>query len=483
MLRLPKATWELWWIKTGVERRSILSIDSADISIKGGIFVNSQEMKRADIFIKDGLVDSIESDESNRSAARVIDATGKFVLPGIIDAHLHPVYADRIDTLSRAAAHGGITTLIPFIGAIKAWGKTGGLLDAVKDFIAEGEENSIVDFGIHCSLCHDDLETITTMLPEIVKLGAISFKGFMAFSKRGMMLTDDEHMKVMEIIAQNGGLYAVHAENGTVLDFLQERLISQGHHGPEFYGPSQPNIAEADAVFRILSLAQVIQCPIYLVHLSAYESLEVVRLFKKWGEPRLFTETCTHYLTLTDEEMKKRGSLAKVGPPLRKERDVEEMWQAVAEGLIDVIGSDTAGHLIEAKEPVNEQVFKAPSGIPGQEEMFVVTYDEGINKGRITLPRLVQLVCENPARIFGIYPQKGVLQKGSDADVVIFDPGAAHTISAEDLHLKVDYSMYEGRKCVGAPTLVMQRGNILMENGELKASAGQGKYLPGKILN
>jgi dihydropyrimidinase len=460
-----------------------LSADTADIAIKGGIFVNSQEMKRADIFIKNGLVDSIESGESIRSAAKVIDATGKFVLPGIIDAHLHPVYADRIDTLSQAAAHGGITTLIPFIGAIKAWGKTGGLLDAVKDFIAEGEKNSIVDFGIHCSLCHDDLETITTMLPKIVELGAISFKGFMAFSKRGMMLNDDEHMKVMEIIAQNGALYAVHAENGMVLDYLQERFISQGHHGPEFYGPSQPNITEADAVFRILSLAQVIQCPIYLVHLSAYESLEVVRLFKKWGEPRLFTETCTHYLTLTDDEMKRRGSLAKVGPPLRKQRDVEEMWQAVAEGLIDVIGSDTAGHLIEAKEPLNEQVFKAPSGIPGQEEMFTVTYDEGINKGRITLPRLVQLLCENPARIFGLYPQKGVLQKGSDADVVILDPGAAHIIRAEDLHLKVDYSMYEGRKCLGAPTLVMQRGNILMEDGELKASAGQGKYLPGKILN
>ena len=458
-----------------------MSTDIADIAVKGGVLVNSQGLEQSDIFIKDGVVDSFETGKSKRSADKIIDAAGKFVFPGIIDAHMHPVYADRIDTLSQAAVHGGITTLIPFIGAIKAWGKTGDLFDAVNDFIAEGEQNSIVDFGIHCSLCHDDLETIDTVLPKIVERGAISFKGFMAFSKRGMKLEDDEHMKLMELIAKNGALYAVHAENGTVVDYLQDRFIAQGNHGPEFYAPSQPNIAEADAVFRILSLAQVIECPMYLVHLSAYESLEVVRLFKKWGAPTLYTETCTHYLTLTDEEMKKRGSLAKVGPPLRMKRDVEEMWQAVSDGLIDVIGSDTAGHLIKAKEPLMEQVFKAPSGIPGQEEMFTITYDEGINKGRITLPRLVELFCENPARIFGLYPQKGVIQKGADADIVIFDPTAPHTIRAKNLHLKVDYSMYEGRKCLGAPALVMQRGKILMEKGELKIDPGRGRYLPGNL--
>ena len=458
-----------------------MSANNADIAVTGGVLVNSQGIKRADIFIKNGQMDTIEPTGSDRSASKRIDATGKFVLPGIIDAHLHPVYADRIDTLSRAAAFGGITTLIPFIGAIKAWGKEGTLFDAVKGIIAEGEKSSYLDFAIHCSLCHDDLKTVTSVLPKVIELGVISFKGFMAFAKRGMKLEDDEHMQIMEIIAQNGGLYAVHAENGTLVDYLQDRFITQGNVGPEYYGPSQPNIAEAEAVFRILSLAQVIKCPMYLVHLSARESLDVVKLFKKWGELKFYTETCTHYLTLTDAEMKQRGSLAKVGPPLREQEDIEAMWQAVDQGLIDVIGSDAAGHRVEAKEPLMDEVFKAPSGVPGQEEMFMVTYDEGVNKGRTTLPKLVKLMCENPAKIFGLYPRKGTLQPGSDADVVIFDPTVPHRFKATNLHTKVDYSMYEGRECLGVPITVMQRGNILIEDGKFVGEPGQSQYLPGKI--
>ena len=453
----------------------------ADIALKGGVLVDGKEMKRGDIFIKDGLVDSIDRSESSRSAQRVIDATGKFILPGIIDAHLHPVYADRIDTLSQSAAFGGITTLIPFIGAVKAWGKTGGLFDAVKDFIEEGQRTSVVDFGIHCTLMRDDMETVDTVIPKLVELGVVSFKAFMAFSKRGMMLKDEELLKVMEIIAKNQALFAVHAESGTIVDYLEDKFISQKNIGPEFYPPSHPNMAETEAVFRIITLARMMKCPLYLPHLSAWEALEVVRLFKGWGETNLFTETCSHYLTLTDEEMKKRGSLAKVGPPLREKKDVEEMWRAVKEGLIDVIASDAAGYTVKGKEPVWGDIFKAASGLPGVETMFTVVYDEGVNKGKITLPQLVKLTCENPAKIFGLYPKKGILKEGSDADAVIFDPTLSYTIKAENQHLKADYSMYEGRECLGGPVLVMQRGKILVENGKLKAEAGQGKYLPGKM--
>jgi dihydropyrimidinase len=458
-----------------------MTIKSADIAIKGGVLVNSEEMKRGDIFIKDGLVDSIERGESTRSAQRVIDATGKFVLPGIIDAHLHPVYADRIDTLSQSAAFGGITTLIPYIGAVKAWGKTSGLFDAVKDFIEEGEKSSVIDFGIHCTLMRDDMETVDTVIPKLVELGVVSFKAFMAYSKRGMMLKDEELMKVMEIITKTRALFAVHAESGTMVDYLEDKFISQGNLGPEYYHPSHPNMAETEAVFRIIALARTMKCPLYLPHLSAWESLEVVRLFKEWGEPRLYTETCTHYLTLTDEEMKKRGSLAKVGPPLREKKDVEEMWRAVKEGMIDVIASDAAGYTVKGKEPIWGDIFKAPSGLPGLETMFTVVYDEGVNKGKITLPQLVKLTCENPSKIFGLYPKKGILKEGSDADLVIFDPTLPYTIKAENQHLKADYSMYEGRECLGGPVLVMQRGKILVENGRLKAEDGKGKYLPGKI--
>ena len=453
---------------------------TVDMVIKGGVLVNGKEMRKADVYIKDGLVDSIEQEKGETVGRQVVDAAGKFVLPGIIDAHCHPVYADRIDTLSQSAAHGGITTLIPYIGAVKAWGKTGGLLDAVKDFIEEGQKTSAVDFGIHCTLVHDDIETVASVIPKLVDLGVISFKGFMAFSKRGMKLEDNELMKVMETIAGSGALLGVHAENGTIIDYLEDKFAGQGNLGPEFYHPSHPNLVEAEAVFRILTLAQIMKCPLYLPHLSARESLEVVRLFKKWGGLKLRTETCTHYLTLTDAEMKKRGSLAKVGPPLRETKDIEEMWRAVSDGTIDVIGSDAAGLLMKSKEPIRENIFKAASGFPGVETMFTVAYDEGINKGRLTLPQLVKLTCENPAKIFGLYPKKGILQKGSDADVVIFDPALSYTVKAESQHLKCDYTMYDGRKCLGSPVLVLQRGKVLVENGELKAEAGLGKYLAGK---
>jgi dihydropyrimidinase len=314
-------------------------------------------------------------------------------------------------------------------------------------------------------------------------MGVISFKAFMAYARRGMKLEDDELMKSMEILAENGALLAVHAENGSILDYLEDRFISQANLGPESYPPSHPSIAETEAIFRILALAKVIKCPIYLAHVSASESLEVIRLFKDWGEPVFFTETCTHYLTLTDEEMKKKGALVKMAPPLRKRKDVEGIWTAVEEGLIDVISSDAAGHLVKAKEPLWDKIFQSPYGIPGLETMFTVVYDEGVNRGRITLPRLVKLACENPAKIFGLYPRKGILQEGSDADVVIFDPGVSHVIKAKNQHLKVDYSMYEGRVCLGSPGLVIQRGKILMEEGELKAEPGQGKYIPGEKID
>ena len=454
--------------------------NTANMVIKGGILVNSKGMRKADIFIKDGLIDSIEPCDSARPASKIIDASGKFVLPGIIEAHLHPVYADRIDTLSKAAVCGGITTLIPYMGAVKAWGRSGTILEAINGFIEEGEKNSIIDFGIHCTLIQDDMENVSVTIPQLVEMGIISFKVFMAYARRGMKLEDHELMKSMEIIAENGALLAAHAENGSILDYLEDRFISQKNLEPEFYTPSHPSIAEAEAIFRILTLAKVIKCPIYLPHVSAHESLEVIRLFKNWGEPVFYTETCPHYLTLTDEEMKKRGALAKMAPPLRKEKDVEEIWKAVEQGLIDVIGSDAAGHSVKTKEPLWDDIFKSPYGIPGLDTMFTVTYDEGVNKGRITLSRLVELTCENPAKIFGLYPQKGILQKGSDADLVVFDPGISYTIQEKNQYLKTDYCMYEGRECLGSPNLVIQRGKILLEKGELKADPGQGKYIPGK---
>ena len=234
---------------------------------------------------------------------------------------------------------------------------------------------------------------------------------------------------------------------------------------------------------RVLSLARAAGCPMYIPHITAWEVLDVVRMVQGWGGQRIFAETCTHYLTLTDAEMTRRGSLAKVGPPLRGERDVEAMWEALNDGLIDVVGSDSGGVMVAKKEPLFDEVFKAPFGFPGLSTMFSVAYDEGINKGRTSLPDLVRVMAERPARIFGLYPQKGVLEPGSDADVVVFDPTVAHTVRAENQHLNIDYTMFEGRECVGAPVAVVQRGAVLLEDGALKAKPGQGKFLVRQTLS
>jgi dihydropyrimidinase len=294
-----------------------------------------------------------------------------------------------------------------------------------------------------------------------------------------MKLEDEELLGIMRLISENNCLFATHCENGPILDALEDAAIARGDVRPEHFPPTHPGISEAEAVFRVLSLARITGCPMYLPHLSAHESLAVVKLFKQWGRQSIYTETCPHYLTLTDEVVKHRGAVAKMSPPLRKQRDLEALWQAVSEGLIDVIGSDAAGHMIAANEPLFDDIFSAPNGIPGLDTMFTLTYDAGVNTGRITLPGLVKITSENPARIFGLYPKKGTLQAGADADLVVFDPSVDWVIGKKNPYTEVDYSLYEGRRCLGAPTLVMQRGKIVMENGEVKATPGQGGYLPG----
>jgi dihydropyrimidinase len=451
--------------------------DPCDVQIRGGVVVDGKGLRLADVFIRNGVVESVEAPGSGRAARKAIDAKGRFVLPGIVEAHLHPVYADRLDTLSRAAVYGGITTLIPYIGAVKAWGVEGNLWDAVNYFIDEGARDSVIDFGLHCSLVAGDMAELESLVPRICARGVRSFKGFMAYKKRGMYLSDRDLLRILAALKDNGGLFCVHAENGDLCDYLEEGFAAAGKTGPEYYGPSRPGITEAEATFRILSFANVLDCPMYVVHVSTKEAMEVIGMFRRWNKAPIYAETCTHYLTLTNEDTLRLGTLAKVSPPLREKEHVDALWQAVAAGTIDVIGSDTAGHMLKTKEPRFGNVFNAAAGLPGQETMFTVTYDEGFNRRGVSLPRLVELMAEKPAKIFGLYPRKGALLPGADADVLIFDPTKEHVINASTTHTKTDYSMYENRRVLGAPELVMQRGEVLLENGELKAAKGRARFL------
>ena len=455
-----------------------MNAEKIDIAIVNGRVVDSHSITAADVLIKDGCITAIAAPGAQHNAGRIIDAGGNYVLPGIIDAHLHPVYADRIDTLSRAAVCEGVTTLIPYIGAVKAWGQSGGLIGAIENFIDEGESTSLVDFSLHCTLMQDDMADIAETIPQMIERGIISFKAFMAYAKRGMKLEDGELLRLMSVVGRHNGLMAAHAENGDIIDFMEEQLIGQGQQTPEFYPRSHPNLSEAEAIFRLLTLAQTAACPIYVPHISTAETLEVLALFERWKIVEFYVESCPHYLTLTEEVMAQRGAIAKMAPPLRRQPDIEALWQAVAEGRIQVIGSDAAGSDTAANQPLQDKVFSAPNGIPGVETLLKIVYQTGVNAGRITLPQMVAQLAENPAKIFGLYPRKGNLQPGADADMIIFDPDIEYVIEDTHPELKVDFSLYAGSRGQGTPILTMQRGAILFEDNQIKAQPGQGQYLP-----
>ena len=465
--------------------------ETADVLVKGGLLATGQDISRRDLLIRDGRIQELGEDLSGREALRVIDASGRYVLPGAIDAHCHPVYVDKMDTYSICAAYGGITTVIAFVGNVSSWGFNGYTTDIVKEFIEEGERLSYLDFAVHGAYTGKDEGSLKRSVPELIRMGVISMKIFLAYQRRGMMISDDGMIRLMDQAARDGGLAMVHAENGCCIDYLIDRYTGEGKTSAEWFLPSQPNILEAEGVHRAGVFSQVVGCPLYPVHLSTHEALPLVRRFREQDLP-FFAETCAHYLILTNDEVLKKGNLGKVGPPLRQQEDCEALWRALADGTIDVIGSDSGGKTklqklsgglstapIDVNDPeaTGENIFEARYGLNTIEFTVPMIWSYGVNRGRITLPRLVQVFCENPAKIFGLYPRKGTLQAGSDADLVIWDPARTHVVDRQ--HGNTDFSSYEGFELLGMPDLTMQRGSVVMEGGEIMGRQGRGQFLPG----
>ncbi len=441
-----------------------------DLLIQKGLAVGGSGARKVDVAIKGEKIVRVEPGLKKEEAERIIDASGKYVLPGVIDVHVHPVYEDDMGGSSFSAVHGGVTTLIHF-----AYAKPGmKLIDTIKQYQEEGLKKSYLDFGIHGTLF--DPASQIEEIPKAFELGISSFKMFMAYAKLKWM-TDDYHLaRAMDVIAQCGGMAMVHAENGLVTDYLEDRSLARGEDQKKVFLRTRPDHLEAEAVFRAISISAVIRCPLYIVHLSTARGVTPIEQAKAEGQT-IYVETCPQYLTMTDAKLQKLGPLAKIGPPLRTEKDRLALWSAIQKGVIDTVASD---HAPKAKK-MDDPFFEAPYGSPQTETMLTVTYDEGVNKGKIKMSRLVKLFSENPAKIFGLYPKKGVLQKGSDADLVIFDPKLTHTIRNETQHSGAPYTLYEGRRCKGKPILVMQRGRILVENGEMSGKPGDGMFLPTKI--
>ena len=437
--------------------------------IKGGLVVGPKSINKADIAIKDGKIAKMAPDLTENEAQAVIDGSGKYILPGLFDVHVHPVYVDTIADCSVLGAFGGITTMIHY-----AYARPGeGLAETVGKFIEEGKATSYTDFAIHGAMF--DAKTQIKDIPKCFEMGVKSFKMFMTYAKLGWM-TDDYYLsKAMDVISDLRGLAMVHGEDGLAIDYLEDKYREQPQK--DVFLKGRPGALEADAVFRAISIAKVMNCALYIAHISAEQALEPVRWAREKGQI-VYTETCPQYLSLTDKDLQEKGPLAKIGPPLRTPQDNEALWEGLKMGLIDVIASDHA----PKNKKIDDDFFDAPFGSPSAETMLNVTYQKGVNEGRVDICTLIRAMSETPAKIFGLYPQKGILQEGSDADLVIFDPAIRHTITQNAQHSNASYTLYEGLECLGNPCLVMQRGEVIVEDLELKSIKGRGKFLQTSIL-
>lgn len=441
-----------------------------DVLIKEGVLVKGNGMFKADVAVRGERIEAIGEDLAGAQARRVINASGKYVMPGVIDVHTHPVYEDDLGGLPLVAAHGGTTTVIHY-----AYAKPGmSLVETIKRFRDEGLSKSYLDFAIHGALF--DASNQVEEIPEAFKWGVTSFKMFMTYAKLKWM-TDDYYLTVaMDRIAQCGGLAMVHAESGLVTDYLEDRSLKKKEDQKEVFLKTRPDFLEAEAIFRAASISAVMGCPLYIVHLSTKRGARVIQRAREEGWI-LYAETCPQYLCLTDADLQRSGPLAKIGPPLRREEDRLALWKALEAGTIDVLASD---HAPKAKK-IDDPFFEAPFGSPSAETMLTVVYDEGVNTGRVHPSRLVRLLCENPAKIFGLYPRKGAIEVGSDADLVLFDPHEVWTIRRENQHSGAGYTLYEGRKCLGRPILTMQRGRVIVEGGQIKGKPGEAQFLSTRI--
>ncbi len=437
-----------------------------DLVLKGGTVVTGRGLQRADVGVRQATVCAVETGLNTHQPGQTIDVSGRLLLPGVIDVHVHPVYLDNIEACSRIAAYGGTTTLLHF-----AYARQGeSLFKATEKLLEEGKSGSRVDFGLHAGLF--DAERQISEIPETMKLGVRSFKFFMPYIKQGWC-TDDYHLlKAMDVLAANNGLAMVHAENGGAIDYLEDKYLKGPAASPKLFNTTRPAVLEEEATFRAICLAEVAKCPLYIPHVTSARPLRPIEHARRSGLV-VYAESCPHYLSLTDEIVETRGALAKVGPPIRTADDRDALWTALRDNTLQVVSSD---HAPKPKDPEGD-FLEQGFGSPQIETVLPITYDEGVNKGRISLVRLVQLLSENPARIFGLFPRKGTIAVGSDADIVVFDPSRVFTITTENQHSNVGYTLYEGRTVLGWPEMTFQRGNPVLLKGEIMAKPGDGKFL------
>jgi dihydropyrimidinase len=414
-------------------------------------------------------------------ADHAIDASGMYVMPGGIDAHTHLdmplgdiVSSDDFETGTRAAAFGGTTCIVDF--AIQARGTR--MRDALDTWWKKAEGRATIDYGLHMivtDLGGAGLEDMDDMVGE----GVASFKLFMAYPN-SLMVDDATIFEALSRTAKNGALICMHAENGGVIDVLIARALAEGKTAPVYHALTRPPLAEAEAVHRAIAIAEIAGAPVYIVHVSSEDALEQVREARDRGVP-VFAETCPQYLLLSIEDLERpnfEGAKYVLTPPLRPKEQQGKLWDGLKHDQLQVVSTDHCPFCFADQKTLGKDDFsKIPNGGPGIENRMQLIYHYGVNSGKLSLNRFVETVSTAPARIFGLYPKKGEIAPGSDADVVIWDPNAAHTISARTHHMRVDYSMFEGFEVRGNARTVLSRGEVIVDGGRFLGKAGRGHYL------
>jgi dihydropyrimidinase len=452
-----------------------------DSIITNGRVVTATDTYASDVAISQGKIAAIGQGLPGSDSAKTIDAAGKYVLPGGIDVHTHldmpfggTTSADDFETGTRAAAFGGTTTLIDF--AIQYKGQS--LTKALDTWMQKAAGKAVCDYAFHCiitELGNTHLEEMN----ELVREGVSSFKLFMAYP--GVFMLDDASIfKALRRTAQNGGLVCMHAENGGAIDVIVQQALAEGKKAPKYHALTRPTTAEAEATARAIALAEMAGAPVYIVHLSCNDALEKVREARDRGLP-VYAETCPQYLYLSIENFDVpgfEGAKYVFTPPLREKWHQEKLWQGLKRDHLQVVSTDHCPFCFkEQKELGRDDFTKIPNGGPGIEHRMSLIYSGGVAQGRFSVNRFVELVSTAPAKLFGLYPRKGTIVVGGDADLVIFDPDRKHTISAQNHHMRVDYSMFEGIQVTGMPETVLSRGRVLVEAGKFLARPGWGEFL------
>ncbi|MGW8378284.1 dihydropyrimidinase [Streptomyces sp. ODS28] len=453
--------------------------------VRGGLVVTAAEEMHADVLVEGGRVAALAASGSDVAAswadAQVIDARGKYVIPGGIDAHTHmempfggTFAADTFETGTRAAAWGGTTTIVDF--AIQSKGHT--LREGLDAWHAKAEGNCAVDYGFHMIVSDVREETLKEM-DLLVNEGVTSFKQFMAYP--GVFYSDDgQILRAMQRAGDNGGLIMMHAENGIAIDVLVEQALSRGETDPRHHGQVRKALLEAEATHRAIKLAQVAGAPLYVVHVSAQEAVAELTRARADGLP-VYGETCPQYLFLSTDNLAEpdfEGAKYVCSTPLRPEEHQAALWRGLRTNDLQVVSTDHCPFCFSGQKELGRDDFsKIPNGMPGVENRMDLLH-QGVVDGHISRRRWIEIACATPARMFGLYPKKGTIAPGADADLVLYDPHAEQTISAETHHMNVDYSAYEGKRITGRVETVLSRGETVIDRREFTGRAGHGSYVP-----